>query len=688
MKKSARWAVLILGFVWMAFVYASFYLVQQQRPFDVVHLRAFTSTLLDLLAAGAISLAGTGLGLRFCRWLGVSTAHVGERLVLSCGLGLGAFAFLVLGIGLSGWLAGWIVAALLGGLALLSLPDLADAARRLLIRPWEMARPRRGMGLYLVGTLLLTLLVALTPPLDWDGLFYHLTMPRLYIAQGRIAPVTDVPHQHFPGLMEMLYLAAMLLKGEVAAKLLHLGYMLLLAGAIYLVAQRHIGPGYGWPAVVVYAAMPMVPVLGSWAYNDLALGFYQIVALYALLNWLQEKRFSWLILSALYCGLAMGLKYTGFVCPLALVFLICWRLVRTRARWNVWGRTLLLFCGIALLVASPWYLRNWAFTGNPVYPFAYCLFGGQDWDGWRAAWYARAGSGLGWDWAEWIKLPWTLTLGFRDMNFYDGRTGPLFLLALPFLLAWGLGFLGSRKSRPPAVGYLLIFSLFQYAFWTVGVIRSRSLFQSRLLLTALAALCAPLALLFGRLRALDTRLFSLRRLVAMSVVLVLAANFCDQFLNVVRINPLPVLVGEESRSAFLTRNLGAHYAAMELVNERVPEGGQVLFLWEPRSYYCLRAAQPDSILERWAWLRHQHDGDLDAIARALRDKGYTHLLLHRAGLDFMRQTRLDPLGDADLAAWDAFVDAYLKEEAGVGTAYQLYCLADPSQRAPSDPESR
>jgi hypothetical protein len=220
----------------------------------------------------------------------------------------------------------------------------------------------------------------------------------------------------------------------------------------------------------------------------------------------------------------------------------------------------------------------------------------------------------------------------------------------------------------------LIFSTIQYASWVIGVVNSRSLFQSRLLLPALAALCAPLAYWFDELRALDTRLFSLRRLVGMSVALVLAANLCYQFLDTLRIQPLPVLVGEESREEYLARNLGAHYAAMELVNERVPEEGQVLHLWEPRSYYCQRAVQPDPILERWAWLRHRYDGDLDAIARALRTEGYTHLLLHRAGLEFVRQNRLDPLSDEDFAALDAFIVTYLRMEAQVGKAYQLYRL--------------
>jgi hypothetical protein len=170
---------------------------------------------------------------------------------------------------------------------------------------------------------------------------------------------------------------------------------------------------------------------------------------------------------------------------------------------------------------------------------------------------------------------------------------------------------------------------------------------------------------------LDLRNFSLRRVVGLSVALVLAANLCYHGLYAVRVGPLAALVGLETRDAFLERNLGTYYAAMKLVNERVPAEGRVLFLWEPRSYYCERRVQPDPILERWAWLRHKH-GDAGAIRRALVAEGYTHVLLHRAGLDLVVQAQLDPLEEADLVGLQQFVGAYLVLDDAVPGAYELY----------------
>jgi hypothetical protein len=205
-----------------------------------------------------------------------------------------------------------------------------------------------------------------------------------------------------------------------------------------------------------------------------------------------------------------------------------------------------------------------------------------------------------------------------------------------------------------------------------GVVASRSLFQSRLLLPALVALCGPLVYVYHEMSAFDTHAFSLRRLFGMSVVLVLAANLVYQGLNTHSLRPLSVLVGSETRQGYLARNLQAHYAAIELTNEVVPQEGRVLFLWEPRSYYCRVPAQPDAILDRWAWLLHRHAGNLAAIAGELQQEGYTHVLYHRAGAEFVRRASLDPLQEEDWAALDAFLKRYLEKEGGAGEAYVLY----------------
>ena len=94
-------------------------------------------------------------------------------------------------------------------------------------------------------------------------------------------------------------------------------------------------------------------------------------------------------------------------------------------------KPIILLAAICILVALPWYLRNWIWTGNPFYPF---LFGGTYWDAFRAMQLSGAGTGIGFNLSSILSLPLVSTLGYRDVNYFDGRFGPLFLILFPIVL--------------------------------------------------------------------------------------------------------------------------------------------------------------------------------------------------------------------------------------------------------------
>jgi hypothetical protein len=264
-----------------------------------------------------------------------------------------------------------------------------------------------------------------------------------------------------------------------------------------------------------------------------------------------------------------------------------------------------------------------------------------------------------------------LTLGVRDMNYWDGRTGPLFLLFLPLVLVYGLStYTRKRDDHPTALGPLLVFALAQFGFWIVGVVWSRSLWQSRLLLPGLAALAPVVGWLWVDLSRFNQRGFSVSHFVNVAIGLTLALTLVDIGLFTLQINPLPYLVGTETRDEYLTRRLGAHYAAMQQINQFLPPDAVVLFLWEPRSYYCQRECRPDSILDEFPHMLHQYDS-AGAIARAWRKAGVTHILIHRTGLDFLLRENPETI---DTEVLKILEDEYLQQNFDVAGVYQLYAL--------------
>jgi hypothetical protein len=386
--------------------------------------------------------------------------------------------------------------------------------------------------------------------------------------------------------------------------------------------------------------------------------------------------------------MAMGLKYTGFVAPLVIGALILWYTVR-RMPGHFDFKTPLLNLAVfflpALLVALPWYVKNWAFTGNPVYPFLSSLFNGRYWDSFRANWYSAAGTGIGWRPGTLLALPMLLTLGVRDVNYWDGRTGPLFLLFLPLILLYGIfryrhnasPSLARERSgdgaRPIALGPLMVYALVQFVFWTLGVIWSHSLWQSRLLLPGLVALAPVVGWLWSELPGFDLPQFSLSRFANVVIGLTLALTLIDTGLMTLKINPLPYLVGVETRDEYLTRRLGAYYAAMQQINERLPSDAVIVFLWEPRSYYCQCDCRPDSILDQLAHDQYVY-GNASRIVEVWKKAGITHVLLHRQGLGFIKGEGTETLYQPAIEQLVSMENQYFEEVFDVAGAYQVYSL--------------
>ncbi|MBN1937832.1 MAG: glycosyltransferase family 39 protein [Anaerolineae bacterium] len=634
-----RLVLVIAALIWILMLVAAFYRVQ--KPFGVEQGIAWLGTAWTLIAVAMLGLTGAALGRRLLCWGGFVWASPLEELVWAWGAGLGVAALAVMGIGMIGGFYR-LVFLPLTLIALLLLWRDARAVLRLLRPVWAELRLPRALRLFWGLIFLLTLTLALTPPAAWDALQYHLDGPRLYIEQHRITAIDNFSLA-YSGLLESLFAWAMLLASDVAAQVVHWAFGVALAAILYLGGRRVAGDR-AWLPLALLATTPMVLTLLPWAYNDLALAFYQVAAFLALCVWRERQENRWLYLSGLMCGFGLGFKYTAATAPLVLALLIPFWQSRQNGAGSPVGRwiTSWLWLGLgAALVSLPWFLRNWALWGNPIYPY---LFNGLYWDNLRSEWYQRIGSGIGWNLVEILRLPWTASLTTMDVSFREARSGPLWVLALPLTLG---ALLWPRqkqdKGRQGRTEALAAFGvvLIQYALWAYGVIQSRSVFQARLLLPTLALLALPVAYALERLRLLDLPQFSLRRFVLIVLTLVLILNAVDLALAWVDENPLPYLMGLESRQENLTRRLGVYYTTMQEINQRLSMQDRVLFLWETKGYYCRVPNQPDLIVDR---MRHlvALEGDAAGAQRRLRDQGYTHVLIFETGLEYFIDLARDP----------------------------------------------
>ncbi len=314
----------------------------------------------------------------------------------------------------------------------------------------ESARRGQWLWAMFVPAAALALAAATIPPgMSWveegngyDVLEYHLGAPREYFEAGRITFLPHNVYSNMPLGVEMLYLLTMHVTGDAVkavmpAQFLNAMLGLLAAGAVWLAATEAAGPfcepraqpgaplvegvsprnrAGGWKAAhiagVVFGTCPFIVYLSGVAYVENGQLLFAALALAAFLRGrrvgecaaemqLPESpggstgstapgrttsagAYHWMLLAGLFAGLACGCKYTGVVMtalPIGLALLF--DLARRRAR----PIALVAFAAGATLTFGPWLAKNWAWTGNPVFPLAAGVFGWNEgaWDADSAA---------------------------------------------------------------------------------------------------------------------------------------------------------------------------------------------------------------------------------------------------------------------------------------------------------------
>jgi 4-amino-4-deoxy-L-arabinose transferase-like glycosyltransferase len=645
------------------------------KPIQPAQAAVLASALADAAVAGLLSLLGGALGRRILRdWPIVSP---GERVALQAALGWGLIAMAMLALGLAR-LYYTIVIWPLTLIALLGvsreargwLADLAHALRGL----WLPDRLSRLAGLFVLFTLAFTLLRALAPPVMWDALVYHLTLPKLYAQTRGVRLDADFFFTGMPQITEMLYTAAMLLRGPVAAQTLGWAFGGLLALGLATHAHELLDARFAALAPAILFSSFTLALSLAWAYADLLLMLFALACLIALQHWRATGQPRWLSLAAVFAGFAMGCKYTAALVPLAGAAIVLFTLVEARTNKARFPHPvtpspyyLVTFSFIAFLLFSPWLLKNWLFTGSPTYPL---LFPASHVDALRLQFYNRPdqidGNPL---WAALIFLR-AIFLGVQGGNDYDATLGPLFVL---LLLGLALGWRRLDAQVREAMRPLALFALVSYLGWVILTFVSYYSAQPRLffaIFPALALLCA------GGVAALATFDLSALRVslilkAALALVFILSAlEHWEAF--AVR-SPLAYLAGAQPAADYRAANLGAYAVALDKVNA-LPAGSRVVFLWEPRSLECAapNRCDPDVIIDRWWHLRRIGKSPSDILAD-WKAQGLTYILIYEGGVRFLREHNDNRFVDSDWTELEK-LRGQMRLVDQIGGDYSLYAL--------------
>lgn len=237
--------------------------------------------------------------------------------------------------------------------------------------------------IFILGSVIVLTLV---PPVSRDALTHHLAVPKLWIQNNGFCELPWIVYSYYPMNLDLLYLIPLSFGNDTIPKLIHFCFSILTAHLIFSYLKKKTGILYGLMGAILFLSLPVIIKLSITAYVDLGLIYFSFASIILLLKWKDSGYpMRTLVMAGVCCGLALGTKYNGMISFLliaCLVPVIRLRSQRSKSEKNQDKLLLQLralgngavFVFAALAVFSPWMIKNYRLTENPVYPLYDAVF--------------------------------------------------------------------------------------------------------------------------------------------------------------------------------------------------------------------------------------------------------------------------------------------------------------------------
>lgn len=498
---------------------------------------------------------------------------------------------------------------------------------------------------FLIGLLALLIIaiiiLSLVPPVSKDALVHHLAVPKLYLKHGGIYEIPFMTFSYYPMNLDLLYMIPLYFGNDIVPKFSHFTFALLTAGLIFYYLRERTNILYALFGAALFLSIPIIVKLSITVYIDLGEIFFSFSAIILLLKWLRSGfRMIYLLYSGILCGLALGTKYNGLITLALLTLFVPYIYSRyQKDRKNLYFKSIgngLSFLIIALLVFSPWMIRNYHWKNNPIYPLYNQRFNpakapadnnasidskpkqNSGFFTFRSIIYHESG---------WQIALLPLRVFFQgkdgDPQYFDGKLNP-FLLFLPIFAFYRLKSDPEYLKREKKI--ILAFALLFF---------SMAFFSAVLRIRYFSPIIPPLVILsvFGVkkiVEMIEQFPLSVKKrigLILVSVMLILAFWYniiylTEQFKFV---KPFSYLNRSVSRDEYIS-NYRPEYPAVQYINNHLSSDAKVYFIFlGKRGYYCDRDYTHG--IELFSSLIKNADNSRE-ILEGFQKSGITHLLIY------------------------------------------------------------
>ena len=510
----------------------------------------------------------------------------------------------------------------------------------------------------LVGLLAMVVIciviLASVPPVSRDALTHHLAIPKLYLEHGGIYEIPWARWSYYPMNLDLLYLIPLYFGNDIVPKFIHFAFALFTGLFVFTYLRKRTEFCYAALGVIFFLTLPVIVKLSITVYVDLGLIFFSFLSLFYLFKWIEnDHKLRHLLYSAIGSGLALGTKYNGligfFITVLFVVFIYSRSsapALQNQVKAIGFG---LVFILVALTAFSPWALRNYQWTHNPIYPLYDKWFNSppenpadglqqnsiaQDSESAdltesrsRGKWSHFAVRKIIFNekWWETLLIPVRIFFQGQDDNpkYFDGKLNPM-LFFLPFF-----AFIGFNKDsrtlrieKKVSVFYAVLFILFAFVQRDMRI-RYIGPVLPPLVILSMLGLKNILREIRSRFAGFSQKICS--GLVFGGVVFFLGLNFLYMLDQYRWVQPLKYLSGELHRDAYIEK-YRPEFAAFKYINKNTAAEAKILgvFLGN-RSYYSDREIRFD--FNPYIYEGFKKKFSDEKILDNFKNSGITHLLI-------------------------------------------------------------
>lgn len=419
---------------------------------------------------------------------------------------------------------------------------------------------------------LINLIGVFGPELSFDALWYHLTLPKIFLLYHKIFYIKGglFYYSVMPKLIEMIYLACLALGSEIYAKLFHFLFGLLTLFIIYKIGRLYLSKKNSIIACVIFTSSLVFNWLQITSYIDLARTFFESLSFYFLLKYINvypEKKISNklldndLIKSSILIGLAITTKLISILDLIGInLFLIIYfskmrslfpRSLSFPNKFKIITIKIFIYNLIAFLISLPWFIFAFVNTRNIFYPI---------FSDYKINYSLNILNPI-----YFLKITWNIFTKSQD------PLSPIFLFFLPVILI-------KIKNFKRGFFYLLLFSFLIYLSWYLTPLTG----GGRFILPFLSIFSVICALTLSFIKDKYEKfilLFAIFLSILVSIIFRFGAN--EKY--------LPVLIGNEKKSVFLTKNLnfnsGDFYDIDNFFKKNIKKRDKVLLINFHNEYY-------------------------------------------------------------------------------------------------------